>query len=456
MPKFPVHTLALAAALLAGPAMAQPPSMPAFAPGESTSAASTQSGWWDALGDATLSSLIQRGLDANHDIAQAQARWQHSRALLEGSRAAFGPSGSAGLQGRAAHASEVELPGATRSQRRGDTVQAGLDFSWEVDLFGRLQSKSDAATQRLQGSAAQLQAVRLAISAEIAHAWFALVGAREQLQLARAVVENRERTLQLVEVRARGGLSAPIDDARARADLEAARADIPAQEAEVRIATHRLAVLQGLSPTGYEAPASTATSYRFTPVAVPDAATWLAQRPDLQAHEAELRARALDVAAIRAEFYPRLTFSGVLGFVAGSVGAIGSGGSLSWLSAPSLLAPLFDRPRIQARLDGARADQQQALAAYRQRILVATEEVENAVVRYAAGEQQFDARRKRAAHAATAERLARVRYEAGAADLLELLEAQRTAQLAQALLAQSLMLQRQHLVAVIKGLGGAA
>ena len=85
------------------------------------------------------------------------------------------------------------------------------------------------------------------------------------------------------------------------------------------------------------------------PLPIPESEAWLAQRPDIQEFESELRARALDVKAVRAEFYPRLTFTGVLGFVAGSVSAIGSGGSLSWLSAPSLLAPLFDRPRIEGK-----------------------------------------------------------------------------------------------------------
>jgi multidrug efflux system outer membrane protein len=455
MPKFSIHALALAAALLAGPALAQQAASPAHVPASAAPVAG-ESAWWNALGDPTLSTLIQRGLEANLDIVQAQARLRRSRALLEGSHAAFGPSGSAGLHARAAQASETETPGASRAQRRSDAVQAGLEFSWEIDLFGRLQAQSGAAAQRVQASDAEVQAMRLAISAEIAHGWFALLGARDQLQLARAVVENRQRTLQLVELRARGGLAAPIDDARARAELEAALAEIPAQEAEVRVATHRLAVLQGLSPTGYEAPPSPATAYRFIPIAVPDAGSWLAQRPDLRAHEAELRARALDVAAVRAEFYPRLTLSGMLGFVAGSVTAIGSGGSLSWLSAPSLLAPLFDRPRIEARLATAKADQKQALAAYRQRILLATEEAENALVRYASGEQQFNARQRREQHAATAERLARVRYEAGAADLLELLDAQRSAQQAQATLARSLAQQRQNLVAVFKAFGGGA
>lgn len=455
MRDFTFSAIALAAMLVSSPLLAQePPAATSVQP--SAEAAQQSSGWWLQLGDPALSALIAQGLDANLDLVQAHARIQRSQALLAGARAAFGPSGGAGLQGRSAQASETEAPGLTRSQRRSDSVSAALEFSWEVDLFGRLQHQAGAAAQRLHASQAQLQGVRLAVSAEIAHAYFALIGAREQLDLARTVAANRQRTLDLVGARARGGLAAPVDDVRARADLEAALAEIPVHEAAASIATHRIAVLTGRSPAGFELPTAGTVQPALVTIRIPATEQWLAQRPDVQEQEAELRARALDVQAVRAEFYPRLSISGLLGFVAGSVTGLGAAGSVSWLSAPSLLAPLFDRPRIEARLAGAKAGQKEALAAYRQRLLLATEEVENALARYSRGQQQFASLQRRSGFATEAERLARVRYEAGAADLLELLEAQRSAQQAQAALAQVLMEQRQHLVAVFKGLGAGA
>lgn len=446
---------AIAAALLASPALAQetqdrPPVAAAHDPSEATRA------WWVALDDPALTKLIVQGLEANLDLVQAHARIRRSQALLAGARAAFGPSGSAGLQGRASQASEAEAPGLATAQRRGDSVRAGLDFSWEIDLFGRLDHQAGAASHRVLATQAQVRGIRLAISAEIANAYFALVGAREQLQLARTVAANRERTMRLVAVRASGGAAAPIDEVRARGDLEAALAQVPLHEAAARVAAHRIAVLTAQSPAGFEL--STAETVRPAAIAlrIPPTQAWLANRPDVQEHEAELQARALDVKAIRAEFYPRFTISGVLGFVAGSVASLGAAGSVSWLSAPSLLAPLFDRPRIEARMAAAKAHQKEGLAAYRQRLLLATEEVENALARYSFGQQQFQALQRRAQLAVEAERLARVRYEAGAADLLELLDAQRTAHEAQGTLAAALTEQRQHLVAVFKGIGAGA
>ena len=446
---------ALIAAFAASPLRAQEagahqPVPPAAAAPES------QRAWWTSLNDPVLTALIEQGLDANLDIAQAHARIQRSRALLAGARADFGPGGSVGLQGRAAQASETQAPGLARADRRDHHVQAGIDFSWEVDLFGRLDHRAAAASQRLHAKQAHWHGVRLAISAEIADAYFALVGAREQLELSRTVATNRERTLKLVSARTAGGAAAPIDEIRARADLQAAQAQVPLHETAARIASHRIAVLTDRSPSGFDLPTAGSVQPAAIAIRIPAAETWLASRPDLQAQEAELRALALDIRAIRAEFYPRLTISGVLGFVAGSVGSLGAGGSVSWLSAPALLAPLFDRPRIEARLAAATAEQKEALAAYRQRILLATEEVENALARYTLGQQQFQALQRRAELAVQAERLSRVRYEAGASDLLELLDTQRSAQQAQAELATALSAQRQHLVAVFKGMGGGA
>ena len=456
MRNFPLSVLAFAAAMLAAPIHAQDEVRvaPVSAAVDATAQAS---GWWHALKDPVLTHLIEAGLDANLDIQQAHARIRRSQALLAGAHAAHGPSGSAMLGARSLQASESESPGGvSRAQRRSDTARAALEFSWEVDLFGRLDNQSAAAAQRVRASEAQLRGVRLAISSEIANAYFNLVSAREQLELANTVAENRERTLRVVNARATAGMSAPIDDVRARADVEAALALIPVHEAAARIATHRLAVLSGREPAGFHVSTPATVQPEAVALRIEPAPEWLGRRPDVQELEAELRARALDIKAVRAEFYPRLTFSGVLGFVAGSVSGLGAANSVSWLNAPSLLAPIFDRSRIEARLAGAKANQKEALAAYMQRLLLAMEEVENALARYTFGQQQFQALQRRAQLSAEAEKLSRVRYEAGAADLLELLDAQRTSQQARAALSTALLEQRQHLVGILKGMGGGA
>ncbi|MBI5278420.1 MAG: efflux transporter outer membrane subunit [Burkholderiales bacterium] len=429
--------LALAAAFVGAPAAAEP-----LVESAATTAPVSAGAGWHALGDPVLSGLIERGLAANHNAAQALARLERARSLEQGAHAQSAPGGSVRLE-------------ATGS-KQGSLRRSGVELDWELDLFGRLRTRTGAATQRVVASAAELEGVRLAIGAGIAHTWFEVLGAREQLALARSVADNRASMLKLVQSRARHGLAAPIDEARASAELEAAQADLPVREAALQVATHRFAVLLGESPAGFAVPAEAAARAIPVQLAIPAAATWLARRPDIRQHEAQLRSSEMDVEAVRSEFYPRITIGGLLGFIGGSAAAVASSGSLSWMAGPTLLAPLFDRPRIEARLAGAKAGKQEALAAYRQRILLAVEEVENAVARHAAGQRQLQSLERRAHHASNAQRLARTRFEAGAADMLELLDAQRTAQQATAALSEALTAQRQGVVAVLKAVAAGA
>lgn len=413
----------------------------------------SQRDWWLALADAPLAALIERGLDANLDLRLAAERVQRSRALHDGARADLRPSRRVVMGARATQASATEAPGLDEDERRQHSVSLGRELSWEIDLFGRLRHASAAAGKRVEANEADVQAMQLAVSAEVAQAWYALAGAREQLQIARSVVENRRATLQLVQRRTRGGLSAPVDEARARAEFAAAEAEVPVHDAAATVATHRLAVLLGELPSNYMPPAAVSVAAAPVEIAVPAPAQWLTQRPDLRAAEARLQAEAFDVAAVRAEFLPRLTLNGAIGFVAGSASGLGRAGSLSWLVAPSLSMPLFDHRRIDARLASAKSQQREALLGYQQRVLLAVEEVENGLVRVRQSQSQLAALQQRAHHATAAEGLARKRFEAGAADLLELLDAQRSAQQADLGLASALTAQRQQVVALLRALG---
>ena len=427
---------------------------PAFAHGQGLEPGGlAQPDWWTVLGDPTLDGLVAQGLAANLDLQQAAERVQRSRALAVGRRADLAPSGSIGVGGLAQQFGRVEAPGSDGDARRSEIVSAGLNFSWEIDLFGRLRQQANAADARSEAVVADAEALRMAVGAEIAHVWFALNGAREQLRLTHAVVENRRATLSLVLRRVSAGYIAPLDEARARAELAAAESELPAQQAALAVATHRLAVLLGVSPSGFQAPKPPAGGLQAVALRVPEPAQWVALRPDLRSAEAQLRAMALDVAAIRAEFMPRLSVGGVLGFVAGSVSGLGAAGSASWFLAPSLSLPVFDVGRIDARLQAAQAGQREALLAYRQRVLLATEEVESALVLVRQGQVRLAALQDRARHAVTAEELARKRFEAGGSDLLELLDAQRGAQQAELGLSAALTAQRQQVVALQRALG---
>lgn len=459
MIKTSLTTIALAALLAAcgtaGPLAVPAPELPkAFAQGQGIEAGRVaQPDWWSVFADPALDALIQRGLEANLDLRQAAERVQRSRALAAGAHADRGPGGGVAADARAQQLSRFEAPGATRDERRSDSVSTAGSLSWEVDLFGRLRSAAHAADARARAVEADAAAVRLAVAAEIAQAWFSLNGTRAQMQLVSKVAENRRSTLELVLRRVAAGYASPLDEARARAELAAAEADRPALDATLAVSSHRLAVLLGASPSGYEAPVAAHRSPMPVALRLPDPAQWASQRPDLQAAEASLQALSLDAEAVRAEFLPRLSVAGVLGVVAGSVSGLGAAGAASWFVAPSVSVPVFDHARIDARLQAARAGEREALLAYRQRVLLATEEVESALAQVRQGQLRLASLQEQARQAVVAERLARKRFEAGGTDLLELFDAQRSAQQAEIGLSVALTGQQQQVVALQRALG---
>ncbi len=418
---------------------------PAALPGETE--------WWRRLGDPALAQLMQRGMSANLDLQQAAERVQRSRALARAEQAGSGPRGGVLAGAVATQAGAVEGPGLTRDERRSDRISAGLDLSWEIDLFGRLRQQSLGADARVRVSEAEVQALRLSVAAEIAGAWYALAGAREQSQVAMNVLETRRHLLRVVEARDAAGSGSPFDVARARAELAAAEADVPAFQAAADVATHRIAVLLGELPSEFDVPRQAPVDPAQIRLAVPTPAEWLQARPDVRAAEAALQAKAFDVGAVRAEFMPRVSISGFLGLVAGSVAGIGFAASPSWFAAPLVSVPLFDRPRIEARLAAAQAHEREALLAYRQRVLLAVEEVENRMTQVRQGQLQLRSLHQRLRQAAAAQEIAQQRFRAGASDLLEWLDAQRSAAQAELQLSTALTKQRQQIVGLLQAFG---
>lgn len=416
-------------------------------------ATSIRQRWWDALEDPVLSTLIEQGLAANLDLQQAAERVKQSRALAELGSAALAPTGSVGLSSRNRQTAIAEAPGLPASALRIDTVGSGFDVSWEVDLFGRLRSQAASGKARAAASEADAAALRLAVAGEIAQVWFALSGAREQLSLARTLEESWGEALALIERQVAAGLTAPIDASRTRAELAAADALLPALEAETAAATHRLAVLLGTTPSLFSAPLQSHAQARQLQLQIPPPEQWIKQRPDLRAAELQLLAQSYDVSSIRAEFMPRLSLSGVLGYMAGSLAGLGSSGSASWLISPGLAVPVFDYARIAARVDAATARQREALLAYRQQLLLATEEVETALARVHYGQLQLAALQEQVSQARIAERVARVRYENGAADLMELLDALRVVNHSELTLVSAHTTQRQQIALLFRTLG---
>jgi multidrug efflux system outer membrane protein len=274
--------------------------------------------------------------------------------------------------------------------------------------------------------------------------------------VARRNVANQSETLQLTKARLEGGTGTELDTSRASAQLAATRASIPPLEAAVARAIHRIGVLIGQEPGVLRAELALPKDLPAVPgmVAVGDPAELLRRRPDIRVSERELAATTARIGVAVADLFPRVTFTGSLGYSAASFGALGDSGSGTHLIAPGISWAALDLGHVRARIAAARARGDGALASYEQTVLRALQETEDALVTHARARDRLVELVAAADASRTAARLARLRFENGAVDFLQVLDAERSQLEVEDNLAQSRADTATSLVAVYKALGG--
>ncbi|MBI4997948.1 MAG: efflux transporter outer membrane subunit [Rhodocyclales bacterium] len=382
------------------------------------------SSWWRQLGDPVLDDLIERALVEASDMRTAQARLKQVRASRDLAVANLFPSlGASGSASRSKSGTAAGGSGATQT-----VYSAGFDASWEPSIFGGQRDAASGAEADLAASGATLDATRVSLAAEVALEYVTLRTYQQRLAIARDNTASQAETLQITDWKRQAGLATTLDVEQARTNLEQSRASIPSLEAGRATAEHRLAVLTGQAPGSLRERLQEIKPLPAPPdeIAVGIPADTLRQRPDVRAAEFALRGEMARSAEQRAARYPSLTLSGSWGWQAFSTAALGGSDTLVRSLAGSLAATLFDGGRIRARIGAQNAVEEQALVAYEASILSALEDVENALVSYAAGRERLDTRRRAAESARNAALLARTLYQAGSADFQKVLDTDRT------------------------------
>lgn len=414
---------ALAALSACAPApMTAPPQAPlAVPPAWSTAlpaGGAALAGWWENFGDAQLDALIRQSMRENGSVRGAQAALRQARALRDVAAAALQPavafSGSA----------QRSKAGAAAA---GNEFAAGLDAAWELDLFGASRLALRAADADAQAGAASLAAVRVSIAAEVALAYLQMRGAQARLAIARDNLASQRETLQITGWRVQAGLLTSLEGEQARAASEQTAAQVPALENSIAQARHALVVLCALPPAALDAAlAGTAP--------VPQARAELAlslpldtlrQRPDVAAAERQVAAALARAGQADAARYPNFRLAGSLGLQTMRLGAAGSA-ALARSIIASVSAPLFDGGSRRAQLRAQQAALEQARVAYRDSMLAALREVEDALAALAGDRARLLHLRNAAAAAVNADLLARQRYASGLVDFQTVLDTQRS------------------------------
>lgn len=404
--------------------------------------------WWARLGDAALAPLVQQALDAGTDVASAQARLRQARAARELAAAGLSPrlGGSGSGQG-----SWREGAGSSESWR------AGLDASWEIDLWGAGAAGVRTAEATERASALTLEATRVTVAAEVALTLLQLRGTQVREAIARRSLATQEQTLAIARWRHEAGLVTALDVEQAASAVETTRAQIPALRSSAAQATHALGVLVGRAPGALQAELAAegdASLPRVPPdLALALPADVLRQRPDVQAAEQRVAAAAARVEQTDAGRLPSLSLGGSIGLSALTLSGLGSGAGVASLLA-SVSMPVLDAGRLQAQVRQQEAVRDEALQAWRAVVLAALQEVEDALVAIAAAREQLDAQQAAAAAARRAAAIADQRYRSGLVDFQNVLQSQRSQLAAEdAVAATTTTLATAH-VRLVKALGG--
>jgi NodT family efflux transporter outer membrane factor (OMF) lipoprotein len=384
--------------------------------------------FWTRFGDVRLAALVEQALAANNDLRVALAHYDRANALLRGSKFDALPVITTNADGSDIRSSADQLPGVGRDGRDARSYSGGIGASWELDLFGRIRRSIEAQRADAAASAADLAAAQVAIAGEVARSYVELRGLQERLRVAQDNAANQRETLRLVDARVDAGGGTDFDSARARAQLETTTARIPAFEARVAFDMHRLAVLTGRTPDALIAELEPRQTLPALPARL-DAGTpgdLLRRRPDVAAAEQRLHAATARIGVATADLFPRFTLGGLIGTQAASTGALFERDSETHLLALGVDWSFLDVGHVHARIAASDADAEAGLARYRQTVLLALEDTENALVRYAKARAEDEHLERAAIDSENAAQLARVRYEAGAAGLLDVLDAERT------------------------------
>ena len=409
--------------------------------------------WWEGFGDPTLSALVDEALSANQDVAMALQRVAQARAGTDAQRSRLWPT--LGLQASASR-SESGVPEPVK-QGMPDTraLRAGIDLAWEIDLAGGIRAARDAAQADAQAAVAGVHGARLLVASEVARQYFVLRSAQERLRIVLALADAQRQTATRVESRLREGEASAFDLDRAHAEADALDAQVPALRMLLGTTQTKLAVLLGRNPSARVVDADPAFAWPAARAVSPgQPSDLLRRRPDLLAAEARVGAEALRTAEARAQWWPKLFLSALLGREDLKLNALDLAPVHFSNVALAFAMPVFNAGRIDAgiRVQSARADE--ALLAWQKAVLVAVQEVEDSLLVRSQEAERNAALALTVEHRRRSLQRAESLHREGQIDLLVLLDVQRSVLASELALSDSRLQQVLADVQLYKALGG--
>lgn len=425
--------------------------------------------WWIVFHDEPLDRLVNQAARSNKDIQIAEARIREARAqrIIAGA-AAFPTADVSGSYSRIKRSTSFSASGAGVSGVSGgsanagatsgalDLFQAGLDASWEADVFGGVRRGVEAANANLAASQEDWRNVLVTLLGEVATNYIELRGSQRRLAVARDNIKTQQATVELTQGLLSAGLAGALEVAQAQAQLASTEAQVPTLEVSVKQSIHRLGVLLGSEPEALVEELSPERAIPPTPPQVPIGlpSELLRRRPDVRRAERQLAAATAQIGVATADLFPKFSLTGSIGYQSTKGSNLISPRNQYWTYGPAASWPLFDAGRIRANIEVQNALQEQALLTYESTVLMALQEVEDAIVAYSNSQaahaslaQAVDANRQAA-------QIARELYQKGLVGFLNVLQSEGALYQAEDQLAQNDQQVASNLVALFKALGG--
>ena len=427
---------------------AAPGSPAAAAPAAETASLADQ-GWWEVLQDDTLRGLVNEALKSGYDIRRAAWRVEEARAEAGIARSEYFPEISGGAAWNRGRVSEFvsPFPGTL------DLTSVNVGFSWEADLWGRIRRLNEAALARYLATEEARRGVLLSLVSDVAASYFELRALDTEMEIAERTAKAFEETHTLFSDRNAAGLASALETASAAAPLATTRAIIPDLQRRIAAQENRIALLLGHEPE--DIPRGAALEAQILPPAIPAGlpSQLLTRRPDLRQAEQELIAANADVGVTVANYFPRLSLTGVFGGVAPQVSQLFKEGK-QWSIGAGLFTPIFQGRRLKNQNRAAVARFEQAKVEYERSVTNAFAEVSTALTAYERLAHVEEQQAQAVESYREAVDLANSRYRSGLADYLDVLQAQRNLFPAESNLVRIRFERLSSLVDLYRALGG--
>jgi len=418
--------------------------------GQQTSASLADEKWWTVFQDPQLQQLIRTALVQNYDVRIAATRILQAQAILGITRADQYPTITGGASTTNARAQRTKvLP-----EFESSANEVNLSIVWELDFWGKFRRATEAARASLLATEWGKRAVISSLVSNVATAYFQLRELDLELEISKRTLDSRKQSLNLVEIRARGGVTALIDVRQSEQLVYTAAGSIPDLERRIEQQENFLSVLLGNNPGPITRGKSLVENSVLPTVPAGLPSSLLEKRPDIQATEQQLVAANARIGVAKAAYFPQITLTAIAGYQSPALTDLFTGPAGFWNFGGQLLQPIFTGGRIRSNVRLTEAQQQEAVLFYQSTIQQAFREVSDSLIAYRKDQEFRQQQELLAVAAEDTVRLANVRYSGGVSSYLEVLDSDTRYFDAQLALAQAQLNERLALVQLYNALGG--